>query len=274
MNLKNHIEEILGEPINSSPTTSGIIRTPSGKEYYLKVGTRSRTFQCEANGLREIANADVIRTPEVMAVTDYFIMTEYISGDAPMPDFFSFFGEQLARLHRTEAPEYGFYEDNYIGRSPQPNIPKGEEVTDWVAFYFNKRLLFQYKMAERNGYVTPTLRAGFKRVEQTIEPLLRESCEKPCLLHGDLWSGNYICDVEAVLIDPAVYYGHREADLAMTKLFGGFSPDFYKSYQSAYPLKPGWQQREKAYLLYHLLNHLNIFGRGYLAETEEVISMF
>jgi len=114
------------------------------------------------------------------------------------------------------------------------------------------------------------------RLEKKMESILNDSIEPPCLLHGDLWAGNFICDENgnAVLIDPAVYYGHREADLAMTKVFGGFSREFYESYQAEYPLRPGWEYRERLYRLYHILNHLNLFGRGYLHEAESLLNKY
>jgi fructosamine-3-kinase len=114
------------------------------------------------------------------------------------------------------------------------------------------------------------------RLEKTIDSILHDSLEPPCVLHGDLWAGNYLCDENgcAVLIDPAVYYGHREADLAMTKLFGGFPRTFYDSYQREYPLKPGWEYREGLYKLYHVLNHLNLFGRSYLHEAEGLLKQY
>ena len=253
-----------------------LLRTASGKEYFLKSGTASDIFRCEANGLNQLALAQSIRVAGVAAVGSDYILTEYIPRGTASVDFFVQFGRELARLHQYQSDSFGFYEDNYIGNNQQINIPNEKERTDWVDFYFNKRLLFQFKLAEKNGYTTPNLKNGMLHLEKTIESILQDSFEPPCLLHGDLWAGNFICDENgcAVLIDPAVYYGHREADLAMTKLFGGFPRVFYDSYQREYSLIPEWEYREGLYKLYHVLNHLNLFGRSYLHEAESLISKY
>lgn len=278
------IESILNEKIISSTSVGGgciadsrKIATESGKEFFLKSGNMSnRMFQCEANGLKELAKAQCIRIPQVVAVEDDFLLLEYIPQGIRSRHFFEDFGRNLAKLHRFQSDKFGFYEDNYIGATSQPNIPDKREEKDWVAFYFNKRLLYQYKLVEINGYVTPRMKNSFSRLESKINSILEGSEEPPCLLHGDLWGGNYLCDEagEAVLIDPAVYYGHREADLAMTKLFGGFTQDFYDSYNQEYPLSENWQYRENIYKLYHVLNHLNLFGTGYLFEAEQILENY
>ena len=253
-----------------------LLRTASGKEYFLKSGAESDMYRCEANGLKELALAKSIRVAGVAAVGRNFILTEYIRRGTANDNFFVQFGRELARMHRYQSDSFGFYENNYIGNNPQINMPDEKERTDWVDFYFNKRLLYQFKLAEKNGYATPSLRSGMVHLEKTIGSILSNSMEPPCLLHGDLWAGNFICDEKgcAVLIDPAVYYGHREADLAMTKLFGGFPRIFYDSYQSEYPLKPEWEYREGLYKLYHVLNHLNLFGRSYLHEAESILRSY
>lgn len=272
--IKDTIESQLGESI--ADVSGSRITTVSGRECFLKTGRPSQAFRCEADGLAELATAGTLNIVKPLAVGDNFIVTEYTGRGTPSPGFFENFGRDLARMHRYTATQFGFYEDNFIGANPQENIASGEEKHDWPAFYFNKRLLFQYRLAERNGYATASLSEGFRRMESRIGVLLEGSAEQPCLLHGDLWSGNYMCgsDGEAVLIDPAVYYGHREADLAMTKLFGGFPPAFYRAYQREYPLKEGWERREGLYRLYHVMNHLNLFGRSYLAEAEHIISQY
>jgi fructosamine-3-kinase len=168
-------------------------------------------------------------------------------------------------MHRYTSECFGFYEDNFIGATPQLNIPDNFESSDWTLFYLNKRLLFQFHLAERNGYTDENFRRLFSNLEKRLPEILKGSEEPPALLHGDLWSGNFMVNKagNATLIDPAVYYGHREAELAMTKLFGGFSSSFYSAYNKTYPLKSGWEFREEVYTLYHVLNHLNLFGAGY-----------
>jgi len=251
-----------------------VIKTISGKEYFFKGGYPSPAYQCEANGLKELAKANAIRVAEVIAVNEDFIITEYIRSGRPSDDIYEIFGRELAQLHRFKSNTFGFYEDNFIGANPQLNIPSDSEKNNWIEFYFNKRLLYQYKLAEQNGRASTSLRSGFSKLELVIGDILKESTEEPTLIHGDLWSGNYICNEhgEVILIDPAVYYGHREADLAMTKVFGGFPPAFYDAYIQEYPLKEGWEYRENLYKLYHVLNHLNLFGRSYLSEAEYLIN--
>ena len=275
------IESILTEKITGSQPVGGgciaytrLIRTESGKEYFLKTGNYGDVFVKEAHGLKELARPEAIRIPEVIAATEDFILMEYIRPGVKHPDFFESFGRRLARQHRFCSGQFGFYEDNYIGKTLQPNVPEGNEATEWPVFYLQKRLLFQFRLAEKNGYITSGVRRSFSKLESKIAAILKGSEEEPCLLHGDLWNGNFICDEQgnAVMIDPAVYYGHREADLAMTRLFGGFPPVFYHAYQQEYPLKNGWEYRDNIYRLYHVLNHLNMFGTGYLSETKYLIS--
>jgi len=273
MILKSQLETILNENIRGYFPTTGKLQTESGKSYFLKSGSPSRIYQCEANGLNELRKANAIGVAEVIAATDTFILTKFIERGSCRTDFHADFGRQFATMHRYQSEHFGFFEDNFIGANPQLNCATDDEKNNWPAFYFNKRLLYQFKLAEQNGYVSSRLRQHFSILESKIERILEGSEEAPTLLHGDLWPGNYISNEQGsvVLIDPAVYYGHREADLAMTKLFGGFSPAFYAAYQEENPLPDGWQYRENIYKLYHLLNHLNLFGRSYLPEVESMV---
>ena len=245
----------------------------SGKSYFLKSGMRNLIFVNEANGLWELAKPAVIRVPEVMLANEDFILMEYIPSGIRTADFFDSFGRQFARLHCYHTDCFGFIEDNFIGASPQINNPTEEEAHNWVSFYMNKRLLFQLQLAEKKGYATEKLRKGFHLLESKIETILSGGDEEPSLLHGDLWGGNYLSDEKgnAVLIDPAVYYGHREADLAMTKLFGGFTDEFYAAYHEELPLKEGADYRENIYTLYHIMNHLNLFGMSYYSQAERLL---
>ncbi len=276
MEIQKQLEETLGESLTDSCLTTGKTTTLSGKVYFLKTGPVSHTYLCEAHSLREIATAKVIRAPKVIAAGENFLLTEFIESGHADTSFFQTLGIQLARLHRITSEAYGFYEDNYIGANPQSNLPEAKESSDWALFYFNKRLLFQYKLAESRGLVTSDLKSGIHFLEKHTYRILQGSNEPPTLLHGDLWAGNYLCSSqgEPVLIDPAVYYGHREADLAMTRLFGGFAPEFYRAYQQTYLLQPQWKYRENLYKLYHVLNHLNLFGRSYLAEAEYLMRFY
>lgn len=274
------IEDWAGEKVIGTQSVGGgcianarQVRMESGQVFFLKSGFSNSMFRNEANGLRELAKADAIRVPEVLLQGDDFLLLEFIQQGGKKRTFFEDFGRQFAQMHRYHADHFGFYEDNYIGATLQKNIPKGDEATGWTTFYWNKRLLFQLKLAERNGYADEKLRSGFRKLEEKIEDILAGSEEPPTLLHGDLWSGNYMSDEngEPVIIDPAVYYGHREADLAMTKLFGGFSSEFYAAYREANPLPDGYENRENIYLLYHVMNHLNLFGNSYHGQAVSLL---
>ncbi len=281
--LNSFIEESLGESVKSvhsvgggSIADSNIIETVSGKHYFLKTGFNGNMFFNEANGLKELRKPGCIKIPEVIAVDKQFLLLELITPGKRHKDFWTVFGRQFAQMHRYSADSFGFFEDNFIGAIPQKNLPSEKEKGNWTEFYFNKRLLFQYRLAENNGYATPEFKRAFAALESKIEKILKGSEEPPALLHGDLWSGNYLTgpEGEPVLIDPAVYYGHREADLGMTYLFGGFSEEFYSAYNEAYPLKEGWEYRVNIYKLYHVINHLNLFGMGYHGQAVRLMEYY
>ena len=277
----SRIEDLVGQKITGFKSISGgsiaaanQIRFEKGQYAFLKTEPYSEDmFFKEANGLKEIRKTACIRVPDVLFVESDVLLLEFIEEGNKNKDFFSRFGTQMANLHKRSAGKFGFKEDNYIGSIPQINSTTNTETDNWCDFYYNKRLLYQYKLAESNGLVGNELKNGFLVLEGRIEEILEGSEEKPTLLHGDLWSGNFLCDKDSnpCLIDPAVYYGHREADLAMTKLFGGFSDDFYKSYQKEMPLPQGYDYRENIYKLYHVLNHLNIFGNSYYGQAVRLV---
>ncbi len=280
--IKDRIENELNISIVSANSLSGgsisnayKLNTADGKVYLLKINdTQSGDmFIKEADGLSELKKANAIKVPEVLMTETNFILLEFINSFLKSNSFFKDFGIKFSELHKYNSKTFGFYEDNYIGANIQLNIPAKDEETDWIKFYFNKRILYQFKLAEKNGYATEELRNGISKLENKIESILSGSLEPPSLLHGDLWSGNYMVDQDgnACLIDPAVYYGHREADLGMTKLFGGFGSDFYNYYNENFPLPDGYSYRENIYKLYHVLNHLNLFGRGYYSQAVSLI---
>ncbi|WP_430810461.1 MULTISPECIES: fructosamine kinase family protein [unclassified Carboxylicivirga] len=251
---------------------SSLLTADDGRRFFLKEGGPHKAFIKEANGLKELSKAGAIRVPKVLLEHDDFLLLEPIETGPKKADFFATFGRHFAQLHKQQGSHFGFYEDNYIGATPQINTPSNS----WTDFYFTHRLLYQYRLAEQNGYADEPLKKAFNNIEKRLSTILEGSQEPPCLLHGDLWGGNYLVDVwgEPVLIDPAVYYGHREADLAMTRLFGGFEATFYKSYQDFYPLPDGYEYRENIYRLYHILNHLNLFGTGYKAEAISLMNSY
>lgn len=263
-----------GGCINDAQT----ITTSDNKQFFLKLNFNSAKdmFFKEANGLRELKKAAAIRVPEVILVDTNFILLEQINPGRKSKTFDEDFGKSFANLHRFTSEYFGFYEDNYIGSTPQKNIPDSDEKNNWIKFYFNKRILFQYKLLEKNGYADSSIKKRISLLENKIDDILKGTENIPSLLHGDLWSGNYLVDENgnACLIDPAVYYGNREADLAMTKLFGGFNSAFYKSYNEAFPLPDGYEYRENIYKLYHVMNHLNLFGSGYYHQTISLMDYY
>ncbi|MDE5416670.1 fructosamine kinase family protein [Labilibaculum sp. DW002] len=275
------IEDLIGQKITGfksisggSIATSNQIRFEDGKYAFLKTNPYDDTmFFKEANGLKEIHKTECIRAPKVLLVDSDLLLLEFIEEGRKDKDFFSRFGFQMANLHRKTSSKFGFKENNFIGATPQTNIAIKTEATNWCDFYYNKRLLYQYELAESNGLVGNELKNGFLILESRIEEILEGSEEKPSLLHGDLWSGNFLCDQQSnpCIMDPAVYYGHREADLAMTKLFGGFPDEFYRAYQKENPLPQGFDYRENIYLLYHVLNHLNLFGNSYYGQAVRLV---
>ena len=283
--IKARIEEKLGGKIKSFTSLSGgcisdayRITTEGNKQYFLKYNSSSADdmFIKEAHGLMELEKANAIRIPQVLSFDEDYIILEFIQSGNKIKNFFEEFGRSFAEMHKYYAETFGFYEDNYIGSNPQMNIPDENEKLDWATFYFNKRILFQFRLAEKLGNSTEELRKGISKLEDRIEDIIGFNKEKPSLLHGDLWGGNYMVDENgnAVLIDPAVYYGHREADLGMTKLFGGFSSEFYRAYGETFPLEDGYDYRENIYKLYHVLNHLNLFGGGYYSQAISLIKFY
>jgi fructosamine-3-kinase len=240
-------------------------------------------FEREAHGLNELAAAGAIRVPEVLVVSTDALVLEYIPQGGKPPGFDSEFGRSFSKLHRFQGRACGFFEDNFIGSTPQPNQPAGASWSNaddphgqlWPDFFIERRLRFQVNLAQQNGY-GHELAALLDQAEARLRELLSAAPEPPTLLHGDLWGGNYLVDDQGrpCLIDPAVYYGHREADLAMTRLFGGFGESFYSAYEECHPLQEGHGERLRLYQLYHLLNHLNLFGRSYYGESHQILRYY
>jgi protein-ribulosamine 3-kinase len=228
-------------------------------------------FEAERAGLEALGRAQAVRVPQPLccgSTRDYgFLVMEWIAfgrrGDTGL------LGRQLARQHHSTSERFGWGRDNTIGTTPQVNTPNA----DWVAFWRAHRLGFQLELARRKGYGGRLQQQG-ERLMAQCAALFTDHRPTPSLLHGDLWGGNWAPDREGrpVIFDPAVYYGDREADLAMTELFGGFAADFYHTYREAYPLDPGYGVRKTFYNLYHILNHLNLFGGGYAEQAERMIS--
>ncbi|AHC16068.1 fructosamine kinase family protein [Salinispira pacifica] len=243
-------------------------------------------FRSEALGLLALkaaareAGCSSLRIPEVYGVMDTGILIAYIEPGRPSPEQTLEFGAELATLHsldlyslfsgsHSQEGGYGFFRDNYIGLSPQSN---GAEA-DWVDFFRTRRLGSQLELAGRAGYADAALEKRMKQLMNRLGDFLPRR-PKASMLHGDLWSGNYLFSSrgEGVLIDPAVYAGHNEADLAMTELFGGFPSSFYRGYREVLPVDREYHTRRDLYNLYHMLNHLNLFGGGYRSSVLGILS--
>ena len=228
-------------------------------------------FEAEAEGLAELKKAGAVRVPEVYDVgTDaagaYIEMQRFEFERGEQHDAATL-GKGLAALHRHTAELHGWHRDNTIGPTPQHN-PQSD---DWVAFFRIHRLQFQLDLAERNGYAGELQERG-KQLAEQLGDFFEGYQPAPSLLHGDLWAGNWgVADGVPVIFDPAVDYGDRETDIAMTRLFGGFGDAFYREYERAWPLALGSTERLELYKLYHVLNHLNLFGSGYLDQAMAIL---
>ena len=280
LSLADALSELgFGRPSGRSGVSGGCIadgqklQFRDGRALFLKSGRLPEgLFAAEAAGLEALHRAaTILRIPAPIAVgskSEPYLLLEWIDSGRRGSAFAERLGEGLAEVHRSSADRYGFESDNFIGSTPQPN----DWCDSWLEFFGERRLRYQVDLALRCGRLDGGLGSAIERIIDRLPDLLPES-ERPSLIHGDLWGGNLMCDGEGnpALIDPAVYYGHREADLAMTRLFGGFPGRFYSSYQSAWPLDPGFDERVELYNLYHMLNHLNLFGGGYLGSVQSIV---
>lgn len=276
-------DRIYGGDINDSYRIS----LSTGETVFAKTNSikNFRFFVTESNGLRALRATEKIGVPAIlgMGIDEKrgfsFLLLEYIESTARVETYWETFGHQLAQLHRAECSQlikpaksnarYGFTEDNFIGSSPQKNTPKA----GWIDFYRECRLLPQIKMAE--SYLDAATRRKADCLLDHLDSYLSEP-EFPSLLHGDLWSGNTLCgnDGKAWILDPAAYVGHFETDLAMTQLFGSFPSAFYGAYHEINPIDKGYSDRKNLYHLYHLLNHLNLFGRTYLGSVIDILNAY
>ena len=276
--LKIPVPSVLGFSFASGGCINqgGKIETVNGN-YFLKWNDEKKfpaMFEAESKGLQLLNIQGVIRIPDVIACgtrnSFQFLLLEFIDQKSKARNYWQQLGDKLAALHRCSAPYFGLDHDNYIGSLRQLNHPD----SNWIAFFIEQRLTVQVKHAIDAGSAPSDWAKKFESLYARLPSLLPQ--EKPALLHGDLWSGNLITDDkgEPCLIDPAVYYGNREADLAMTKLFGGFEPEFYRAYEQAFPLEPGYQGRVDLYNLYPLLVHVNLFGGSYVHSVDGILRAF
>ncbi|MEM9116757.1 MAG: fructosamine kinase family protein [Cyanobacteria bacterium P01_F01_bin.56] len=245
--------------------------TDGDRDYFLKLNQAAQyaMFEAEALGLREMAETQTIRVPKPIcwgtAERSCYIVMEYLPLGNSSRDSWYQMGQDLAAMHRVTSDRgFGWQRNNTIGDTPQKN----PWTVDWVEFFVEHRLRYQFQLADRRG--------TFRRQEEllaAIPSLLAGHTPEPSLVHGDLWSGNasVTADGTPVILDPATYYGDREVDIAMSELFGRFPQPFYDGYDAAYALESGYETRKILYNLYHILNHFNLFGGGYGSQAQRMI---
>lgn len=279
--ISQHIEQITGEgfSVDQQKALSGgsinnayLLIAEDNRQYFVKTNQAGKVkmFEAEAKGLQAMALSNTIRVPEVVCFGENqkqsYIVLEYLdmTGQANQTEL----GQQLAAMHSVQSSQFGWDIDNTIGVTPQPN----QKMDDWLVFWRDKRLGFQLELAAQNGYAGELQVLGEKLLVE-MPKLFTGRDIQPSMLHGDLWGGNVagLRDGTPVIYDPAFYYGDREADIAMTYVFGGFTPAFYSSYQEAYPLDDGFSVRKVFYNVYHIINHLNMFGGGYHGQSIQML---
>lgn len=246
----------------------------STQSYFVKLNKASllAMFEVEALGLHDLASTHTLRTPKPICSgivgEDAFLVLEYVALQSLSSRSQQQLGEQLAQLHQVQQSYFGWHHDNYIGS----NLQKNTRENDWVHFWQEQRLAVQLELAAQNGYAGKLQTLGAE-LYGLVPQFFSSYQTQASLLHGDLWSGNAAADEQgqAIIYDPACYYGDREADIAMTELFGGYSYDFYVAYENVWPLDSGYKARKNLYNLYHILNHLNLFGSGYLHQAEAMM---
>jgi protein-ribulosamine 3-kinase len=277
--IAQHISAATGTPfavrtrdaVGGGCINSATVLQDGRQRYFVKLNDAARLamFEAEAEGLKAIGQTRSVRVPRPVCAGTAggcaYLVLEHLNLESADARSLEQLGYELAQLHRATQKQFGWHRDNTIGSTPQVNTPG----SDWVAFWREQRLGFQLRLAAHHG------RDLTRQGEQLVAGLgdfFRSYHPAPSLLHGDLWGGNVgACDGQPVIFDPAVYYGDREADIAMTELFGGFSARFYRAYEEAWPLDAGYKVRKTLYNLYHILNHFNLFGGGYGSQAERMM---
>lgn len=249
-----------------------VIATSSKASFFLKTNSSAPAdmFTREAEGLAALHKEGGPVVPAPLLVGENFLLLEDLAPAPAVPNYWEQFGRELAAVHSFTAPRFGFDTDNYIGSTPQPN----QWLEDGHEFFAERRLNFQAALAFQRGLLSRVDLVQVQRISTRLKDLVPRQPASLC--HGDLWSGNVLTDARGnpAVIDPAAYYGWAEADLAMTGLFGSFPQAFFRAYQEVRPLEPGFQQRFGLYNLYHLLNHLNLFGKSYLSQVQGVLKQY
>ena len=280
--LERQLTKNFSRPViiqNIKPVSGGCINETMKletnlKTFFLKVNSAKKfpgMFEAEAKGLQLLASADEIKIPSVVLFGRYsdssYIILEWIAQGKRRKNFYEDFGAKLARLHKHTNKYFGLDHNNYIGSLPQSN----QQYENGIDFFIEQRLLKQIKLAEINSEINHSTIQQFNHLFNKLPEIIPN--EPPALLHGDLWSGNYMTDEtgEVCIIDPAVHYGFREADIAMTKLFGGFDSEFYDAYNEDFALEKGWKERLDIFNLYPLMVHVNLFGGGYIEQVKQIL---
>jgi protein-ribulosamine 3-kinase len=288
--IKEHLKELISQQLKIEISSIDLNSVGGGSindtyrltinnsiKFFLKLNSSTRfpgLFEKEKNGLELIARQNCILTPSVIlnkTISDHqLLLLEWIEPGTRNENFWNKFGEQLVQLHSISNEHFGFTEDNYMGSLPQANT----FTNNWTEFFINHRLQPQIELAVNKGLLQKSHTASFESLFKKTGYIF--NIEKPSLLHGDLWSGNFMCNHQSlpVLIDPAIYFGHRSIDLAMTTLFGGFDRVFYDSYNFYSPFPHNYREQWEICNLYPLLIHLNLFGEGYLADITGTLKKF
>jgi len=282
--LLEHIGDLIGSPITKVTSVSGgdisaayCLHMKNGRLFCKLNGSHKALdmFKSEKRGLEAIAQTNTVKTPKVFfcdqVESNAFLIMEYIEPKAPSKKNMELFGHQLAEMHHTDGDfAFGWTENSFIGSLPQSN----NVHPDWTTFYVKERLQVQLDLARNNAFLQASEIPSIKSLIEVCDPLFQNI--SPSILHGDLWGGNYIIDANGApyLIDPSVYYGHSEVDLAMSRLFGGFDGIFYAAYYEQFPL--GRQKKEyyDLYQLYYLLVHLNMFGSSYYPSVKKLLNTY
>ena len=283
--MRERLEDSVGGAIEIKsflPTGGGCINATGALittrgNFFLKWNDRAaypNMFEREAAGLKLLRNTTSLHVPEVVVLgtteKHQYLVLEYIPSGQRAESYWQELGRGLAHLHKVSSSTFGLDHDNFIGSLVQTNTPSHS----WVEFFIEQRLEIQLSLMKKNGYVAPKIESQLHALYRKLPDIL--PVESPQLLHGDLWSGNVMVNEhgQPCIIDPAVYYGNKEVDLAMTRLFGGFPPEFYHAYQEVTPLNDGFQERCDIYNLYPLLVHVNLFGGSYLSQVRSVLDRF
>jgi len=287
-NLLQLLDSIYGNPVQikgftiiqgGSINETQAIDLSNGERVFLKYNPSppKNFFAAEADGLRLIEKSKYgPSVPRLLGIASgpypKFLILEYIKSSAPKDGFARRFGQSLAEMHRETQEQYGLNYDNFIGKTVQKNNLE----SDGLFFFREHRIRFQQEFARKTRGLPKSIDKRLDLFCEKLETLLDLKDEKPALLHGDLWSGNYFASDDQVpyIFDPAVYFGLREADLAMTEMFGRLPEEFYRAYHEVFPTQPGYSERKEIYNLYHLLNHYNLFGGSYLEQADQTVRSF